>query len=142
MAVNFYTEQLALIERLKATIGGIKKVVGSQYLSKTREITPDLPLIAVLPGSVELSQLLSGSVSTASSEYQIVVMLPWVTDDSGSSTTVEAQAGAFMQQIVTALDGWRPSQGASAEFVGINQPVFSEGYAEFALTVRYSLPSY
>jgi hypothetical protein len=142
MAVNLYAEQLAIIQRLKDAVPGIKKVVGAQYMAATREMTKDMPMIAVVPGSVDFDMHLDGSLAVSGVEYQIVLMLPWVADDAGTSVSLEGQASAMFAQIIQLLEQWRPGAGSSAQFTGIASPVFADGYAEFAMPIRYQLPAY
>jgi hypothetical protein len=142
MAINLYAEQLAIVQRLTDAIPGVKKVVTGQYMAATREMTQDMPLVAVIPGSVDFDMLLDGSLAVSGVEYQIVLMLPWVADDAGSTVSMEGQAAAMFGQIIALLEKWRPGAGSSAQFSGIASPVFADGYAEFGMPIRYQLPAY
>lgn len=143
MAINLFTEQSAIIQRLTAQVVGVRKVVGAQYYARTREMAEDLPLIAVLPGSSDFQTKLDGSVAVVSQDYIIAIVMPYVADDASSTVALEAAAGNLINQCVAALEGWQPlPQNSGGQFFGVNQPAFADGQAEFSLTVRYSVSTY
>ena len=145
MANPFIIES-ALIEHISGEIAGLEDIgsLGKYQKKVANSDYPPIPSVWVMPDESEVTD--DGDGFQVESQLWIVSVLVDHSPSENDVDTTAMKAGAIMEELMSALVGWRPSyQGSRLQgfkpmkYKGRGTPIYAPGFGEFPVLFETGL---
>lgn len=135
MAANYLAAEALLIERLHATVSGVRKIYSAAELAGVEEQAQTTPALHVVySGDVLDDSAARGRGQVVAQEWLVVTAVRNARDQQGGVAARE-DAGPLLTQVIEALSGWSPGPGFDPlRRINAPRPAYRPGgYAYFPL---------